>query len=138
MEPLFNNVNSPSMPDNFHTTYILGAIATIREHIDKDTFKFKNPSDLLNYLNSPNRNRLEKAFKDVYGEGIKSYQVRVRLNAAKEMMKRGMPKKLVAHKCLYESSSAFTTAFKRQFGMTPSEWERTIDIKELEDLQNDK
>ena len=136
--PISTNLNNSPMPVNFHTTYILAAIATIKEHIDKDPFKFKSSSDILNYLNSPNRNRLEKAFKDVYGYRMKGYQVMVRLNIAKQYIMRGMPKKMVAHKCLYESSSSFTTAFKRQFGMTPSEWERTIDIKDLEDLQNDK
>lgn len=147
METLFNpgkdiptstNINNHPMPVNFHTTYILAAIATIKEHIDKDPFKFKLSSDILNHLNSPNRNILEKAFKDVYGDGIKTYQVKARLNAGKILIMKGMPKKLVAHKCLYGSSSSFTTAFKRQFGMTPSEWERTIDIKDLEDLHNDK
>lgn len=147
METLFNpgkdiptstNVNKSSMPDNFHTTYVLAAIATIKEHIDKDPFKFKLSSDILNHLNSPNRNLLEKAFRDVYGDGIKTYQVKARLNAGKILIMKGMPKKLVAHKCLYGSSSSFTTAFKRQFGMTPSEWERTIDIKDLEDLHKDK
>jgi AraC-like DNA-binding protein len=136
--PISKNTNSSPMPVRFHTTYILAAITTIKEHIDKDPFKFKSSSDLLNYLNSPNRNLLEKAFRDVYGDGIKTYQVKARLNVAKALMMKGMPKKLVAHKCLYESSSSFTTAFKRQFGMTPSEWERTIDIKDLEDLQKDK
>jgi AraC-like DNA-binding protein len=147
METLFNagkdiptstNISKSSLPVNFHTTYILAAIATVKEHIDKDPFKFKLSSDILNYLHSPNRTLLEKAFRDVYRDGIKTYQVKARLNVAKALMMRGIPKKMIAHKCLYASSSAFTTAFKRQFGMTPTDWEHTIDIKDLEDLQNDK
>jgi AraC-like DNA-binding protein len=146
METLFNsgkhiptstNTTTPTMPVKFHTTYILAAIATIKEHIDKDPFKFKSSSDLLNYLNSPCRNILEKAFRDVYGDGIKTYQVKARLNVGKMLIMKGMPKKMVAHKCLYTSSSSFTTAFKRQFGMTPSEWERTLSMKDFEDMQND-
>lgn len=147
MEALFNhgkdiptstNVNNTPMPDNFHTTYVLAAIATIKEHIDKNPFKFKLSSDILNYLNSPNRNLLEKAFRDVYGDGIKSYQVKARLNGGKLLIKKGMPKKLIAHKCLYASSSAFTTAFKRKFGMTPTEWEHTLSMKDFEDMLNDE
>lgn len=147
METLFNagkdmptstHITTPSMSDNFHTTYILAAIATIKEHIDKDPFKFKLSSDILNHLNSPNRNPLEKAFREVYGDGIKTYQVKARLNAGKLLIMKGMPKKLVAHKCLYTSSSAFTTAFKRQFGMTPTEWEHTLSMKDFEDMLNDE
>jgi AraC-like DNA-binding protein len=136
--PISTNLNSSPMPVNLHTTYILAAVATIKAHIDKDPFKFKGSSDILNYLNSPNRNKLEKAFKEVYGVGIKTYQVKARLNIAKVLMMKGVPKKLIAHKCHYQSPSCFTTAFKKQFGMTPTQWERTIDIKDLENLQNDK
>lgn len=146
METLFNsgkhiptstNINTPTMPVDFHTTYILAAIASIKEHIDKDPFKFKGSLDILNDLNSPNRNKLEKAFRAVYGDGIKTYQVKARLNVAKRLIIKGTPKKMIAHKCYYASSSAFTTAFKRQFGMTPSEWERTLSMKDFEDMQND-
>jgi len=132
--PNNTNLNHPFMPVEFHTNYILSAIATIKAHIDKDPFKFKLSSDILNYLDSPHRSVLEKAFKDVYGDGIKTYQVKARLNAGKIFMMRGMPKKMVAKKCYYASPSAFTTAFKKQFGMTPTQWEHTVKTKDLEDL----
>lgn len=121
----------------FNPPHILASIADIKKHIDKDPFKFKSSSAILNSLNLLNRRELEKAFRQVYGDGIKTYQVKARLNVAKKLMVKGMPKKLIAHQCYYASQSAFTTAFKRQFGMTPMQWEHTIDIKEIEDLQND-
>lgn len=136
--PTSTNVNNSSMPVNFHTINVLVAIATIKEHIDKDPFKYKLSSDILNHLNCPNRYILEKEFRKAYGDGIKTYQVKARLNAGKLLIMRGMPKKMVAHRCLYSSSSAFTTAFKRQFGMTPTEWEHTLSMKDFEDLLNDE
>jgi AraC-like DNA-binding protein len=108
--PTNKKIKQSATPVNFHTAYILAAVATIKAHIDKDPFKFKGSSDLLNYLNLPNRSKLEKAFKAVYGYGIKAYQVKARLNVAKILMMKGVPKKLIAHKCHYQSPSCFTTA----------------------------
>lgn len=124
-----NKNNTPPMPAKNHSTYILAAITTIKEHIDTDPFQFKSSSDLLTHLNTPNRKSLEKAFKEVYGTRIKEYHVRQRLNRAKTMMKKGLPKKLVAHTCLYESASAFSSAFKKEFGISPSQWERTCSLE---------
>jgi AraC-like DNA-binding protein len=36
---------------------------------------------------------------------------------------KGVPKNLVGKKCFYGSISAFSTAFKKQFGVPPTEWE---------------
>jgi AraC-like DNA-binding protein len=120
-------------------TEIAAEVAAIKEHIDKDPFKFKASSDILNELNSAhNRNVLEKAFRKAYGDGIKTYQVKARLGVAKRLIIKGKPKKMIAHKCYYASPSAFTTAFKRQFGMTPTEWEHNLKIKEIEDMLNDE
>lgn len=140
METLFNtgadstikNEILSTMPVKKHlTTYMLAGAFSLREYIDNNPFKFKASSDLLNHLNLPNRSRLETTFKEVYGTRIKEYLVLVRLNEAKEMMKKGMPKKMIARKCLYQSSSAFSTAFRVHFGISPTEWEYTIRTDEL-------
>ncbi|AEV98733.1 hypothetical protein A4D02_09310 [Niastella koreensis] len=106
-----------------YSNYILIAIETIKTEIDKDPFGYKKAAELLEHLCTPHRNNVEKAFKVVYGYGIKEYQVRQRLNAAKQHLMEGMPKKFVARKCFYGSISAFSTAFKKQFGVPPTEWE---------------
>jgi AraC-like DNA-binding protein len=106
-----------------YSNYILLAIETIKANIDKDPFCYKKAAELLEHFCTPHRNNVEKAFKDVYGCGIKEYQVRQRLNVAKQDLMEGMPKKLVAKKCFYGSISAFSTAFKKEFGVPPTEWE---------------
>jgi AraC-like DNA-binding protein len=128
-----NNKIKPSiMPvKKHHSAYLLAAIINLKEYIDNNPSKFKTSSDLLNHLNTPNRSTLEKVFKAVYGARIKEYQVLQRLNMAKEMMKKGIPKKMIARKCLYQSSSAFSTAFKKHFGISPTEWEHTIPTDDL-------
>lgn len=127
------------MRDPSRIKAIFTAIATIKEHIDKDPFKYKNSIHILNDLDSTvDRRKLEKAFSDVYGDRIKTYQVKARLNVAKKMIIKGLPKKTIAHTCYYATPSAFTTAFKRQFKMTPTEWEHSLKIKEIEDTLNEE
>jgi AraC-like DNA-binding protein len=109
-----------------YSSYVLAAIASIKKHIDNDPFHYKTAAELLDHLCTPHRNSVEKAFKEVYGSRIKEYQVKQRLHIAKFYLKEGLSKKQVATKCFYGSSSAFCTAFKKEFGMSPTEWERAF------------
>lgn len=106
-----------------YSKYVLDAIKSIKQHIDADPFQYKTAAALLEQICSPNRSTVEKAFKEVYGAGIKEYQVRQRLQASKKFLEEGMSKKLIASKCLYKSQSAFSAAFKKEFGMTPTQWQ---------------
>jgi AraC-like DNA-binding protein len=106
-----------------YSNYIFLAVETIKSHIDKDPFCYKKSTELLDHLCTPHRNKVEKAFKDVYGFRIKEYQVKQRLKFAKQYLMEGLPKQTVAKKCYYGSISAFSTAFKKQFGVPPTEWE---------------
>jgi AraC-like DNA-binding protein len=106
-----------------YSKYVLLATEKIKLHIDSNPLQCKTAADLLDMLNTPNRNVIEKAFKDTYDAGIKEYQVRQRLEASKTFLERGMPKKQVAAKCCYRSQSAFSAAFKKAYKMTPTEWQ---------------
>jgi len=106
-----------------YSNYILTAIETIKAQIDKDPFRYKKATELLEHYCTPHRNNVEKAFKDVYGFRIKEYQVKQRLHFAKQYLMEGQPKKSVAGKCYYGSTSAFSTAFRKEFGISPTEWE---------------
>ena len=108
-----------------YTNYVLDAIEDIKLHIDKDPFQYKTAKELLKHLCVPHRNIVEKAFKDVYSCRIKEYQVKQRLNMAKKFLAQRMSKKNVATMCYYGSLSAFSTAFRKQFGISPSEWEKS-------------
>jgi AraC-like DNA-binding protein len=108
-----------------YSSYVLVAIEAIKRHIDNDPFQYKTAAELLDHLCTPHRNSVEKAFKDVYGSRIKEYQVKQRLNSAKQYLMEGLPKKTVANKCFYGSSSAFSTAFRKEFGIPPTMWEKT-------------
>ena len=106
-----------------YSRYTLNAIKCVKEHIDNDPLCYKTAAELLDHVNAPNRSSLEKAFKAVYGTGIKEYLVKQRLEASKKFLEAGMSKKQVAAKCFYRSQSAFAAAFRKQFKMTPTEWQ---------------
>lgn len=105
-----------------HTAYVRSAVTSIKQHLDKYPFKHKKCSELIDKTTTVNRRVLEKIFKKEYGYRIKAYQVRQRLAAAKLLLLEGMPIKRVAAKCYYSSQSAFCRAFKKEFGITPTDW----------------
>jgi AraC-like DNA-binding protein len=107
-----------------YSRYVMDAIKAIKQHIDENPLQFKTAAALLDHLQTPHRNTIEKAFKDVNGSGIKEYLVKQRLQVARKYLEDGLPKYLVATKCLYKSASSFSSAFRKQFGMSPTEWDK--------------
>lgn len=117
------------MPINHYTLYVLQAVELIKQDIEKDPFKHRYCKELLDTLTPVNRKILEKAFKELHGHRIKAYQVKKRLAFSKNFLQEGMPVKRVAGKCLYRSHSAYCTAFKKEFRLSPTEWVRiTINL----------
>jgi AraC-like DNA-binding protein len=111
------------MRENHHQSfYVRSAVIAIKQHLDRYPFKHKNCSDLIERTSTVNRRLLENAFKKEYGYRIKEYQLKQRLTIAKLLLTNGIPIKRVADKCYYSSQSAFCRAFKKAFGITPTEW----------------
>lgn len=106
-----------------YSKYVLDAIRCIKQHIDTEPLRYKTASELLEHVSGPNRNVIEQAFKAVYGAGVKEYQVRQRLEASKKFLEAGLTKKQVAGKCFYKSQSAYAAAFKKEFQLTPTQWQ---------------
>jgi len=119
-----------------YSTHVLVTIAQIKQHIDNNPFQCKKTCELLDRLTNVKRSTLEKAFKDIFNVGIKEYQVRTRLEASKAMLENGMSKKEVACKCCYRSPSSFAAAFKKEFKMTPTEWQSTLRLNLNESVPN--
>ena len=108
-----------------YTAYVRSAVTAIKQHLEKYPFKHKSCSDLIERTTTVNRRVLEKAFREQYGYRIKEYQVKQRLAAAKLLLLEGIPIKRVSAKCYYSSQSAFCRAFKKEFGITPTDWMQT-------------
>jgi AraC-like DNA-binding protein len=122
--------------NNNYTLYVLNNVASVKKQLDNDPFKFKKSSELLDKVATANRKSIEKAFKDICGYGIKTYHVKKRLEKSKEYLKEGMTIKLAASKCLYKSQSAYSTAFKKEFSMTPTEWLKIVSKETTNKLSN--
>ena len=103
--------------------YVLDAVKCLKEHFDSNPFQYKTAAALMEQVCSPNRSAVEKVFKKVHGCGIKVYQLSQRLEASKKFLEEGMSKKMIASKCFYRSQSAYAAAFKKEFGMTPTDWQ---------------
>ena len=106
-----------------YSNYVLMAVKNIREDIACNPLRYKTASEILGRVNTPHRATVEKAFREIYKIGIKEYQVKRRLEESKRFLEEGMTKKQVACKCFYRSQSSFSAAFKKEFKMTPTEWQ---------------
>jgi AraC-like DNA-binding protein len=121
---------------NHYSLAVLNDVATVKKHLDNDPFEYQASGDLINKVTSANRKTIEKAFKELYGDGIKTYHVKQRLEKSKIFLEEGMTIKLAAIACLYKSQSAYCTAFKKKFGMTPTEWLKIVSNEKSNNLSN--
>lgn len=96
-------------------------VTRVKEYIDKNPLQNKTTNELAGYAGI-SRNLLQKAFRELHGSHIKQYYTTQKLESAKRMLEEGMAIGQVARLCRYRSHSAFTTAFKNKFGITPFDW----------------
>ena len=68
------------------------------------------------------RNVLQDAFKNKYGTSIGQYKLRMRMAHAKYLLSAGISIKEISITLQYSSLSAFTNAFRKYYGQSPSEW----------------
>lgn len=68
---------------------------------------------------------LTEAFRATFAQSIGAYLTRFRLDQAQRLMRGGMRSTEAAYRVGY-SPAHFATAFKRQFGVSPSQWREGI------------
>ena len=103
------------------TQQLVAAVSTVKKYIDNHPLEKKTTIELSEYAGI-SRNLLQKAFKEINGIHIKEYYTEQKMNSAKQLLEEGMAIRQVARLCRYRSHSAFTTAFRNKFGMTPITW----------------
>ena len=66
---------------------------------------------------------VKKFFKNIYGYGFKEYQTKVRMEwAAERLVVTDMSVGFISERVGYSKQTKFTKAFKKYFGVTPSEY----------------
>lgn len=103
--------------------YTVAAIVQAKEYIHLHPLDRIN-TDQLAEMVGIHRNVLQRGFKKQYGKLIKVYQFEVRMEASCQMLKDGkLTIKQVALKCGYGNPNNYSTAFKKIYKVTPSEWQ---------------
>ncbi len=96
------------------------AIGFIRKQYSDQTLSLNGLADKLAI--SPSY--LSKLITEATGSSFPDFVNLVRLEHARDMLaaERELDIRIIAEKCGYNSSTYFTTLFKKRFGVTPSKW----------------
>ncbi len=74
-----------------------------------------------------------KLFKKEMGENVKNYMLRIKVDAAKDMLENtNIPVSIVSLELGYSNFSHFTQMFKKHEGITPSEYRKTFAQKQAD------
>jgi AraC-like DNA-binding protein len=120
----FKNVNQISVIENTQTISDSDRKCIIRaEKIIKDNLSLTFPGiDFIANSVSLSPTKLKACFKEVYGKSILQYYKEKKMLLAMQLIKNSeMPIKNISLAVGYESAGKFSTAFKQQFGVLPSE-----------------
>jgi AraC-like DNA-binding protein len=104
-----------------YTTLLLAAVASVKEFIDNHPLEKKTTQELAEQVGI-SRSLLQQIFHQKYHTHIKKYCTLKKMQSAKQLLQEGIAIRQVAKRCHYHSHSAFTTAFKNKFGVTPLGW----------------
>lgn len=69
---------------------------------------------------------LKKCFKGVYGTSIYAYLRGYRLQTAQKLLEAGLPVAQAAASVGYENPNKFASAFKAEYGCTPTEYKKRV------------
>jgi len=113
-------LNQSSMKPKQFQQRVLSVVPAVKQVLD-ETNSADNVKDLASsFLIS--RNSLQGAFKEQLGMGIRKYKLKQRMEQAKQMLEDGKDIKEIAFTLNYSQSRNFSNAFKKFYGVIPTEW----------------
>lgn len=72
-----------------------------------------------------NEAKLKEGFRELYSNSIHTYLQQLRLEKAKQLLlTTAMPITDITYHIGYSHVTHFTTLFKKEFGLTPTEWRK--------------
>lgn len=97
----------------------LTAVTCYKQILD-DECKVGLPADKMCRQLGLGRNTLQKTFRKLYGQSIREYKLLIRMERGLAMLEAGKDLKVIAQELGYTKIRAFTSAFKRHYGYTPT------------------
>jgi two-component system, response regulator YesN len=108
------------------TNHALSVLNMVKSCIDEHPLEKKSIEDFTD-LTGINRKVLQKNFKHFYGITISEYQLQKKLEAAAGLLEEGrLSKKQIAYRCGYLNQNSFSKAFRKQYDISPKDWQRQI------------
>jgi AraC-like DNA-binding protein len=109
------------MPRNYkyYRKDIMDAVKRVKKSIDDNPGNGSSTATLASEAGI-SRNVLQEVFKDRFGAPIGQYRLRVRMAHAKYLLSTRISIKEIAITLQYSSLSAFTNAFSKYYGQSPS------------------
>lgn len=71
---------------------------------------------------------LQFAFKDIHGMGIREYKLKIRMERSRQLLEAGKDVKEIAITLQYTKSRAFSSAFKKYYGVTPTDFANSLSV----------
>jgi AraC-like DNA-binding protein len=113
------------MNDNLFKRHVLRAVNTYKKLLDTH-YGTGDPVEELSRKFGISRYVLQQGFRKTYGEGVREYKLRIRMEFSRHLLDNGKDVKEVAQELNYAEARAFTTAFKKYFGYTPTVFCRVL------------
>ena len=105
-------------------------VTAVKDYIDEKVYENPRLLDICRALGY-SKSYLSKLFKDQTGESIASYAIKKKIKKAKHLIREGnMNFSEISDKLSFDNPQYFSRVFKRETGMTPSEFMRTLSFKE--------
>ena len=96
------------------TRHVLQAVTAYKELLDIHCYN-GDPAQQLSAQFGVSRNVMQLGFRKLYGESIRSYKLRKRMERSRDLLHAGQEVKTVAKTLHYTEPRAFTSAYKRYF-----------------------
>lgn len=104
------------------TRQVLHAVGAYKKNLDDHRGAIGDCAHNLSKEYGITRNTLQQAFKDQYGFHIRDYKLKVRMERSCKMLKMGKDIKEITYQLHYTTVRAFLYAFKKHYGITPSQY----------------
>lgn len=100
--------------------HVIAAISAIKHNLDNNQGNEESTIKMAMQF-GVSRNVIQSAFKQHYGIGIREYKLRQRMELSRSLLDQGLEVKQVSLEVHYATQSGFTSAFKKYFGITPTD-----------------